>query len=118
MRALAETYTCPWCGCKAKEVWTGTPHDSEDDRIRCDWECGSFKHGQQPYQSDACRINALEALVERQRAVIRLVKAVRDVKPDYLEQMRADPEYPIWAAQTKTGTFIDWLLGRYANGTP
>ena len=45
---------CPWCGCRATR-W-------ENDRG--DWACGSFKHGREPWQSDSCRMNALEARLE------------------------------------------------------
>jgi hypothetical protein len=47
---------CPWCGCEAVEF------DKRKKHAR--WGCGSFKHGEEPWQSEACRINELESQVD------------------------------------------------------
>jgi len=52
---MSDLSTCPFCGCGVKS-WLNIEH------TRCDWLCGSFKHGPEPYQfpDGACRGNELE----------------------------------------------------------
>lgn len=53
---------CPFCGAAAKRVWY-------DERWRTDWECGSFLHGDEPYQfsNPGCEVKVLEASYEALR---------------------------------------------------
>jgi len=54
---------CPWCGSK-----------SIKGKVFDDWTCGSFKHGEMPWQSDACQIITLEIEVDRLQAEVEKLK--------------------------------------------
>ena len=60
------SYKCPWCGCAKDESF-----GREGNPLYAHWSCGSYTFGTEPSQSDACRINELEAEVERLRGLIQ-----------------------------------------------
>jgi len=52
---------CPWCDAPPIDV-------NLDTRQVWGWGCGSCKHGGEPWQAPECRINELEAALERTEA--------------------------------------------------
>jgi len=72
---------CPWCGAKPKR-WDAKARRGE-------WLCGSIKHGREPYQFDKCRINELEAEVDRlEQQRDEAVKGLQEIRDGCAEWAR------------------------------
>ena len=78
---------CPWCGAAA--ICT------EPKRGRsgyAEWECGSWKHGDEPVQDVNCVVNVLEAENERLHSWDGLMSLVDEHYPsDVVDGSSGDP---------------------------
>lgn len=75
---MTDLSKCPFCGTEALSV--------EVCRQHAQWGCGSFKRGEKPWQAESCRINELEALLEKAEAANELLrKEIERLKAETLE---------------------------------
>ena len=67
---MADLTKCPFCGCGLKDT---APADPVPGHV--EWACGSVQYGREPLQSDACRVNELEARLEKAEALAKALLA-------------------------------------------
>jgi len=62
LQTLPAADACPWCGIGGSIICIGRSGPYYD------WQCGSWKRGEVPWQSNVCRINEAEATIGQLRS--------------------------------------------------